>query len=994
MHSIAAVRSVSGAANYFASDNYYTDKEHTEVSEWGGKGAEELGLKGEVSKSDFEAVLDGKLPDGTVVNAHANRRAGLDLTFSMPKSASIMAYIAGDKRILSAHMKAVKATMKHVEKQYAENRDYSRDAKNGEGVRSGNLVYALFEHDTSRKLDPQGHIHAVVAAITQNEKGEWRALFNGQIWENNTRIGSAYHAQFRAELEKLGYDIKLTGKHGQFEIKGVPQNVIDAFSQRREEILSKANELGVSGGKALDNVTKMSRDPKLDVEDRGALREEWREKAAELGFDGKDLMVNALLQADNIAEKPLKSFGAVAKIIDHAKTHIKNWVRPPDSLMTNGLKRIGLTPTAMRTEMAVASAIRILGQREAAFKTSTVQKTALDLGYKGVTHENIEKRVTALLKGGQLIAGESDRLDKTMTHMTTPGHIASERQLLKGIDTGRRQAPVIVKARDIQDRLTPLTKDRPLNGEQLGAASLALSTQDRIAVIQGVAGAGKTTLISAMSQLAEQEGKKVIGLAFANKMVGMLRDEAGIEAQTVSSFVNEHIKGALAGQGDNHDSSKATLKDTILVLDESSLVANEPMNNLVTIANNLGVDRLVMIGDRKQLQPIDAGKAFSLVQSHEPAMAKMNTSLRQTTDHMKQVAVMSRAGKFRETFDILGDRVQSEEHNIVSIAADKWLGLSPEERDKTALYASGRIIRGDLNRMVQAGLKEEGTIGKTSHEFTTLISSNLTREELRYPHVYKAGQIAEVFKNGQAGSLKAGRYEVIGKDKKDRILLRDEKGKEHRFDPQEIKSDKKYDALALYDKEKVKLHDGDKIRWTANDKERGLLNSDAAKIINIDKDKVTVENAKGEKLDLKPNDIMLERMGLSYAINMHQAQGMTTDKGIGVMHSSERQLASQRLTHVMATRVREDISIVTDDKEKLIRTIEGNSGNKMSALEVTGEKSIDKNNAGKIQERLQPLSIRDLEKAKPNKNVTPEMRASMKPGPEITMPERNIERSR
>lgn len=306
--------------------------------------------------------------------------------------------------------------------------------------------------------------------------------------------------------------------------------MIDAFSQRREEILSKANELGVSGGKALDNVTKMSRDPKLDVEDRGALREEWREKAAELGFDGKDLMVNALLQADNIAEKPLKSFGAVAKIIDHAKTHIKNWVRPPDSLMTNGLKRIGLTPTAMRTEMAVASAIRILGQREAAFKTSTVQKTALDLGYKGVTHENIEKRVTALLKGGQLIAGESDRLDKTMTHMTTPGHIASERQLLKGIDTGRRQAPVIVKARDIQDRLTPLTKDRPLNGEQLGAASLALSTQDRIAVIQGVAGAGKTTLISAMSQLAEQEGKKVIGLAFANKMVGMLRDEAGIDA--------------------------------------------------------------------------------------------------------------------------------------------------------------------------------------------------------------------------------------------------------------------------------------------------------------------------------------------------------------------------------------------------------------------------------------------------------------------------------
>lgn len=233
MHSIASVRSAGGAASYFAKDDYYTAEHSSEATGWGGKGAEELGLSGDVGKEDFENILNGKLPDGTLVNQTAKRTTGIDMTFSMPKSASVMAYIAGDKRILEAHMTAVKTTMSWVEKTMAEARDYSR-SKNGEPVRTGNLVYALFEHDTSRKLDPQGHIHVVIAAITKTAAGKWQGLWNGQLWKNNTTIGSAYHAAFREELSKLGYETQLTGKHGAFEIKGVPKEVIQEFSKRRE----------------------------------------------------------------------------------------------------------------------------------------------------------------------------------------------------------------------------------------------------------------------------------------------------------------------------------------------------------------------------------------------------------------------------------------------------------------------------------------------------------------------------------------------------------------------------------------------------------------------------------------------------------------------------------------------------------------------------------------------------------------------------------------
>lgn len=111
MLSIAPVRSAGGAANYFAKDDYYTGEHASEMSEWGGEGASALGLSGDVGKVPFETLLNGALPDGTVVNAHEHRRAGIDLTFSMPKSASVLAYVAGDERLLTAHRTAVRQTM-------------------------------------------------------------------------------------------------------------------------------------------------------------------------------------------------------------------------------------------------------------------------------------------------------------------------------------------------------------------------------------------------------------------------------------------------------------------------------------------------------------------------------------------------------------------------------------------------------------------------------------------------------------------------------------------------------------------------------------------------------------------------------------------------------------------------------------------------------------------------------------------------------------------
>ena len=170
-----------------------------------------------------------------------------------------------------------------VEKQFAEARNYER-SRNGEPERTGNLVYALFAHDTSRALDPQGHIHAVVANLTRDLKGNWKALWNGEIWKNNTTIGQFYHAAFRAQLQKLGYETEAAGKHGAFEIKGVPGEVIKAFSTRAAEIEAKIAETGATTLATKKQITLYTRDPKLAVEDRTALVEGWQDPRRRTGL--------------------------------------------------------------------------------------------------------------------------------------------------------------------------------------------------------------------------------------------------------------------------------------------------------------------------------------------------------------------------------------------------------------------------------------------------------------------------------------------------------------------------------------------------------------------------------------------------------------------------------------------------------------------------------------------------------------------------------------
>ena len=174
MLSVANVRSPSAAASYFAADNYYTGADADRSGTWVGKGAERLGLEGRVSAEQFDALLRGELPGGIQVgNAGQAHRPGTDLTFSLPKSWSLLALVGGDQRIIDAYREAVIETLRWAEKNAAQTRMGSQ-AGYGK-VATDNLTIGLFQHDTNRNQEPNLHFHAVVANVTQGNDGKWRA---------------------------------------------------------------------------------------------------------------------------------------------------------------------------------------------------------------------------------------------------------------------------------------------------------------------------------------------------------------------------------------------------------------------------------------------------------------------------------------------------------------------------------------------------------------------------------------------------------------------------------------------------------------------------------------------------------------------------------------------------------------------------------------------------------------------------------------------------
>jgi conjugative relaxase-like TrwC/TraI family protein len=238
------------SSRHLEHSDYYAEGERV-VGRWVGRGAGRLGLDGAVKAEDFEALrqgIDSRTGEFLRQRHGADRiqadgeiqgraRNLYDFTFSAPKSVSIMAILGGDDRLREAHEEAVSAALGELEG-HAGARVRQKGA-NDDRI-TGNPAMAVYEHGTSRELDPQLHTHAVAANLTYDAtEGRWKALQAGGIYERRGYLTEVYRNALACQVRRLGYEIEHRrderGRDAGFEIRGVPSELLTRFSRRSQQ---------------------------------------------------------------------------------------------------------------------------------------------------------------------------------------------------------------------------------------------------------------------------------------------------------------------------------------------------------------------------------------------------------------------------------------------------------------------------------------------------------------------------------------------------------------------------------------------------------------------------------------------------------------------------------------------------------------------------------------------------------------------------------------
>jgi conjugative relaxase-like TrwC/TraI family protein len=489
MMTVCPISGAAEAADYYDADDYYFSKEDgSSPSAWFGRGAEDLGLTGEVDRTIFRKALDGSLPDGSVLagGRHGERRPGWDCTFSAPKSVSMQALIAGDHRLGDAHNTAVDAALRYFEKEVA---GYRESAGGTIGrFRSESVLVAQFRHELSRNVDPQLHTHAVLLNAVPRHDGEWRCLDAAGLFKQQKTVGAVYRAELARRVVELGYAIRKEHVDGRFELANITREQIDAFSTRRRDIEQAHEVAGIditeASPRQREIIALATRRAKSDV-DRTAVWQQWSNRANAIDVDFTPIVPQPALVIDRQA--------AIGEAVIFAIEHTTE------------------RSAVVEHHQLIGAALGHLG----------------GLGGADAIPE-IEAALSARVSAGTLVKDE--------LQYTSADAVATEQKILDVEHAGRGAVASIVSQLWFLD-----TEVDTLNADQRQAARAVLTSCDRITGIHGWAGTGKTTLLDHVRGVASDHGYRLLGLAPSAAAAREL-GRAGIGAETVAAFIARGTK--------------------------------------------------------------------------------------------------------------------------------------------------------------------------------------------------------------------------------------------------------------------------------------------------------------------------------------------------------------------------------------------------------------------------------------------------------------------
>ncbi len=311
-------------------------------------------------------------------------------------------------------------------------------------------------------------------------------------------------------------------------------------------------------------------------------------------------------------------------------------------------------------------------------------------------------------ENGQLIAGNGT----FGSRLTTPDMVRTERQILAAAKTeiGEAHATVgLSKAAILLDAAATEKLGLTLNSEQRRAGAAIIASPDHYVAIQGGAGTGKSTIFGAVEGVDPGTRGPLFALTPQNRLAVDMREATGIDTRSLESFLTKFEN--LAGTHNQAAPNDArTYAGATIILDEASMVSNRQMLGFMQIAEKLGVNRIVMVGDSAQIAAVEAGTPFRQLQDNAPPTLHLDENLRQRDGDMKEAVSLLQTGFIQDAFDKLGNRI-IETADPVSSVAKSWLSQDVQTRANTAIFTSGHRLRADMLDTLRGALANEGKLG-------------------------------------------------------------------------------------------------------------------------------------------------------------------------------------------------------------------------------------------------------------------------------------------
>ena len=616
------------------------------------------------------------------------------------------------------------------------------------------------------------------------------------------------------------------------------------------------------------------------------------------------------------------------------------------TLQANSLAQ--LVPDAeAKAAAAVRYALAYLSEKEAAFAHKEVMTVALTHILGDVNVQALERAVLNAEKQGDLIRGVYSH---NGTRWTTREALTLERQLVALAQKDRGTLSPLTSVGILEDYLQ---KTQPSTEHTRVLTELSAQT-DRVVLLQGFAGTGKTTLLQHVEilqhiqQVLKVDERALLCLAPTHTAVKEIR-ERGLTGKTLDRFLLQFAGGKLKAEDYVH---------RLVVVDESSMISNRRLHDFLAAVTQLGA-RALLVGDIHQYTAIDAGKPFAVLQQSGITTLTMKHITRQQ-DPTLQAAVQPLYQKdFARVFEILekniievggyqidGQRLDNREERLEKIAAD-YLSRDPEHRAQTLIITFGNQDRILQNALIREGLRQAGELSGEAVISTILAPRQLSEVERSQVMHYKQGDILRFNSSDPALGIQKGDYWTVSQvlSEHQRLELTHLNRRPVFWKPPVWQSNQRV-GVEVYQKERRELMAGDLIRWTRTDEALGLLSPELARVESVNAGKVTVRSLaltaqglrfQGEPIHLELGNPRLQHWDHAYAMTGYSAQGKTIAEVLINAESYRLLLTSQPSLLVALTRAVHSLTLYTDDKAALLSAILQNPGSKSSALEIMGE---------------------------------------------------------